>query len=88
MAFSFVGVLVILHMESTARVLIPHWEASLPPEARSIWSSGGPHLRSNGAATAPEADRAIHTLRQASPKTVPSCLNKPVGPVNQALSHD
>ena len=45
MAFSFVGVLVILHMESTARVLIPHWEASLPPEARWIWSSGGPHPR-------------------------------------------
>ncbi len=43
MAFSFVGVLVILHLESTARVLIPHWEAALPPAARSIGSSGGPH---------------------------------------------
>jgi MFS family permease len=39
MAFSFVGVLVILHLESTARVLIPHWEASLPPEARAPGSS-------------------------------------------------
>jgi MFS family permease len=39
MAFSFVGVLVILHLESTARVLIPHWEASLPPEARALGSS-------------------------------------------------
>ena len=34
MAFSLVGVLVILRLESTARVLIPHWEESLPPEAR------------------------------------------------------
>jgi len=36
MAFSLVGVLVILHLESSARVLIPHWEESLPPEARSM----------------------------------------------------
>jgi MFS family permease len=36
MAFSLVGVLVILHLESSARVLIPHWEELLPPEARSI----------------------------------------------------
>src|SRR5438093_4960652 len=36
MAFSLVGVLVILHLESSARVLIPHWEESLPPEARSL----------------------------------------------------
>ena len=35
MGFSFVGVLVILNLESTARVLIPDWEESLPPEARS-----------------------------------------------------
>ncbi len=35
MAFSFVGVIVIMTMESTSRVLIPHWEESLPPEARS-----------------------------------------------------
>jgi hypothetical protein len=34
MAFSWVGVLVILRLESTARVLIPHWEEALPPEAR------------------------------------------------------
>jgi MFS family permease len=36
MAFSLVGVLVILHLESSARVLIPHWEESLPPEARAL----------------------------------------------------
>jgi MFS family permease len=36
MAFSLVGVLVILHLESSAQVLIPHWEESLPPEARSM----------------------------------------------------
>ncbi len=36
MAFSLVGVLVILHLESSARVLIPHWEELLPPEARSM----------------------------------------------------
>ena len=40
MAFSVVGVLVILRLESSARVLIPHWEESLPPEARSMGSSG------------------------------------------------
>jgi hypothetical protein len=34
MAFSWVGVLVILRLESTTRVLIPHWEEALPPEAR------------------------------------------------------
>ena len=34
MAFSLAGALVILRLESTARVLIPHWEESLPPEAR------------------------------------------------------
>ena len=38
MAFSLVGVLVILRLESSARVLIPHWEASLPPEARALGS--------------------------------------------------
>jgi hypothetical protein len=36
MAFSLVGMLVILHLESSARVLIPHWEESLPPETRSM----------------------------------------------------
>jgi len=36
MAFSLVGVGVILRLESTARVLIPHWEESLPPAARSM----------------------------------------------------
>ena len=35
MGFSIVGVLVILTLESTKRVLIPDWEESLPPEARS-----------------------------------------------------
>ncbi len=34
MAFSRVGVGVILRLESTARVLIPDWEAALPPAAR------------------------------------------------------
>jgi MFS family permease len=34
MAFSLAGVLVVLRLESTARVLIPHWEEALPPEAR------------------------------------------------------
>jgi MFS family permease len=41
MAFSFVGVLVILTLESTSRALIPHWEQSLPPEARSLPVSSG-----------------------------------------------
>src|SRR6266704_3455027 len=36
MACSLVGMLVILRLESSARVLIPHWEASLPPEAQSL----------------------------------------------------
>jgi MFS family permease len=36
MAFSVVGVLVILRLESSARVLIPHWEEALPPEARAM----------------------------------------------------
>ena len=31
MAFSLVGV--ILRLESTARVLIPHWEEAVPPDA-------------------------------------------------------
>jgi MFS family permease len=35
MGFSLVGVLAILTMESTKQVLIPNWEDSLPPEARS-----------------------------------------------------
>lgn len=35
MGFSIVGVLVIMSLESTKRVLIPDWENSLPPEARS-----------------------------------------------------
>ncbi|MCE2463772.1 MAG: MFS transporter [Dehalococcoidia bacterium] len=35
MLFSFGGVLVIMTLESTSRVLIPDWEKSLPAEARS-----------------------------------------------------
>ena len=35
MGFSIVGVVVILTLESTKRVLIPDWENSLPAEARS-----------------------------------------------------
>ena len=35
MLFSFGGVLVIMTLESTSRVLIPNWEKSLPTEARS-----------------------------------------------------
>ena len=34
-AASMAGVLVILTLESTSRMLIPNWEESLPPEARS-----------------------------------------------------
>jgi len=33
MAFSLVGVGAVLRLESTDRVLIPHWEASVPPDA-------------------------------------------------------
>ena len=36
MAFSLVGVGVILRLESSAQVLIPHWEESLPLAARSM----------------------------------------------------
>jgi hypothetical protein len=36
MAFSAAGVVVILRLESSARVLIPHWEEGLPPEARAM----------------------------------------------------
>jgi len=35
MAFSLVGVGVILRLESTARMLIPHWEAAVPPDTAS-----------------------------------------------------
>ena len=35
MGFSLVGVLAILTLESTKQVLIPDWEKSLPPEART-----------------------------------------------------
>jgi cyanate permease len=36
MAFSLVGVGVILRLESSAQVLIPHWEEALPPAARAM----------------------------------------------------
>jgi hypothetical protein len=36
MAFSVVRVLVILRLESSGRVLIPHWVEALPPEARAM----------------------------------------------------
>ena len=36
MAFSLVGVVVILRLEATVRVLILHWEEALPPEARAM----------------------------------------------------
>jgi MFS family permease len=35
-AASLGGVVCIVLLESTSRILIPHWEESLPPEARSI----------------------------------------------------
>ena len=44
MGFSFVGVLVILNLESTARVLIPNWEDSLPREARTGTAVVAPNL--------------------------------------------
>src|SRR5262249_2417676 len=45
MAFSLVGVLVILHLESSARVLIPHWEVSLPLEAQALPTDAVPLTR-------------------------------------------
>ena len=39
-AFSAVGLLVIASLESTAEVVIPDWEDSLPPEARSNFVTG------------------------------------------------
>jgi MFS family permease len=45
MAFSLGGVLVILHLESSARVLIPHWEVSLPPEAHALPTDAVPLTR-------------------------------------------
>ena len=42
MAFSFESVLVIMFLESSARILIPDWENSLPPEARS--TDSGPQV--------------------------------------------
>jgi cyanate permease len=45
MACSLVGMLVILRLESSARVLIPHWEASLPPEAHALPTHAVPLTR-------------------------------------------
>ncbi len=41
-AFSVAGVLVTLRLESSARVLIPHWEEALPPEARALPTDQAP----------------------------------------------
>jgi cyanate permease len=41
-AFSVAGVLVILRLESSAQVLIPHWEEALPPEARAMPTDPAP----------------------------------------------
>jgi len=56
MAFSLVGVVVILRLESTARVLIPHWEASVPPDTPVRPTQAAPLTRcpeTRGAARAP-----------------------------------
>ena len=39
-AFSAAGLLVIATLESTSHVLIPDWEDSLPPEARTNFVPG------------------------------------------------
>jgi cyanate permease len=66
MIFSLVGVLVILHLESSARVLIPHWEASLPPEARALPTDAVPSARAGT-----ERAREAHTRAPVSPVRVP-----------------
>ena len=53
-AASMAGVVVILTLESTSRMLIPNWEDSLPPEARS----STPTQREGPAATAPRPAEA------------------------------
>ncbi len=40
-AFSFAGVVVVAMLDSTAQVLIPEWEDSLPPEARTLPAQEG-----------------------------------------------
>jgi Uncharacterised MFS-type transporter YbfB len=77
MAFSLVGVGVILRLESTARVLIPHWEDALPPEARSRWSPGAPPSSSPVAPTDLEAARAVETPRR--PGTAEACEPRVAG---------
>lgn len=57
MGFSLVGVLAILTLESTRRILIPHWEDSLPPEARTgALSSRPPPVPSGAVAEATPGD--------------------------------
>src|SRR5215475_7555989 len=46
MAFSLVGVVVILRLESTAQVLLPHWEASVPPAVQARPMPAAPLPRS------------------------------------------
>jgi MFS family permease len=56
MAFSLVGVVVILRLESTARILIPHWDASVPPDAPARPTQAAPLTRrpeTRGAARTP-----------------------------------
>src|SRR6516164_1042820 len=56
MAFSLVGVGVILRLESTAQVLIPHWDASVSPDAPARPTQAAPRTRgpeTRGAARTP-----------------------------------
>ena len=60
MACSLVGMLVMLRLESSARVLIPHWEASLPPEAQSLRTHAVPRTpcaETRGPAQTPVVER-------------------------------
>ena len=60
MACSLVGMLVMLRLESSARVLIPHWEASLPPEAQSLRTHAVPRTpcaATRGPAQTPVVER-------------------------------
>ncbi len=59
MGFSIFGMLVILTLESTKRVLIPDWENSLPVEARSDYITG--------ARTEPRPTSSSGSLAEATP---------------------
>ena len=48
MAFSSLGVAIILTLETTKRQLIPDWEDQLPPEARTPYRQCGPGDSSPG----------------------------------------